>query len=108
MNSTDGIAEIREQIQEGWRVRIIDHDYINDSRDATVDAVTPDGLTLRADRPWSSQGRKFPTMNFTWDGDHTVEGMTVHLWTTPNSTTSRSTKGVRRRVKTFKFTPPKV
>jgi hypothetical protein len=106
MGDMAALRELREKITEGWRVKITDHDYANDGRDGTVEKVTDDGLVIRPDHPWSSQGRKFRTMNFTWGGDMDVEGATVRLCVVPSSTTSRSTKGVRRLVKTFKFTPP--
>lgn len=94
---------LRTEIQTGWSVKIIDHDYLDDSRDdVTVTAVTADGLTLTPKRGWSSQGRGYPTMQLTWDGDREIDGRTVHLYHTPPLRTHK----VRRLIKTFVFSPP--
>jgi hypothetical protein len=94
---------LRDEIQTGWSVKITDHDYISDSRDdVTVTAITADGLTLKSKRGWSSQGRKYPTMRFTWDGDREIDGHTVRLYHTPPLRTHK----VRRLIKTFVFSPP--
>lgn len=108
MHNTDAMAALRAEITEGWTVKIINHDYITDSRDdVTVTRVRDDGLDLTAKRAWASQGRKFPTMNFTWGGDREVTGRTVRLYSVGTSITSRTTPGVRRLIKTFVFTPPR-
>jgi hypothetical protein len=95
--------QLRREIRPGWRVKIIDHDYLNDGRDdVTVETVHPDGsLTLRPRRPWSSQGREFTTMRFTWSGDIVTAGRTVDLYHTPSPHTGKS----RRRIKSFIFKP---
>ncbi|MFK0179644.1 hypothetical protein ACIQVR_27160 [Streptomyces xanthochromogenes] len=96
------MQKLRNAIQDGWIVHITDHDYLDDSRDAVVENVTSSGMTLRLSKPWTSQGRKFPTMEFSWDGDRSVEGTTVRLYHTPPRHTGKS----RRLIKTFEFTPP--
>jgi hypothetical protein len=104
MSNTEALIALKQEITVGWRVKIIDHDYINDSRDdVTVTEVRADHLTLRPKRAWSSQGRSFPTMNFTWGGDRVVDGRTVRLYHTPAPHTGKS----RRLIKTFVFSPPK-
>jgi hypothetical protein len=104
MTSSEALNTLRQEITAGWKVKIINHDYITDSRDdVKVVEVRADHLILRPSSPWSSQGRKFPTTNFTWDGDLEVDGRTVHLYHTPPPHTGRS----RRLIKTFVFTPPK-
>lgn len=103
MKDTLAEAVLRAEITVGWTVRITDFDYLAGSRDdVTVTAVHASGLTLRTKRPWSSQGRRFPTMNFTWDGDRRVTGRKVNLYHTPPPHTGRS----RRLTKTFVFSPP--
>lgn len=103
MQYTDDMAALRAEITVGWTVKIIDHDYLNDSRDdVTVTEVHEDGLTLHAKRAWSSQGRKFPTMRYGWGGDREVTGRTVRLYHTPPPHTGKS----RRLIKTFVFAPP--
>jgi hypothetical protein len=107
------LAALRAEVAEGWKVKITDHDYLNDSRDdVTVTRVTDNGLVLTPFRPWSSQGRKFVSMIFTWDkeeegvtgrNDQEVSGRTVHLYHTPPPHTGKS----RRLVKTFVFSPPR-
>lgn len=96
------MQELRNMIQDGWAVRITDHDYITDSRDAVVENKTWSGMTLRTSKPWTSQGHKFTTMTFSWYGEQEVEGTTVNLYHTPPSHTGKS----RRLIKTFEFTPP--
>lgn len=95
---------LREQIKPGWTVKIIDHDYGNDSRDdVTVEQVASWGMTLRPKKPWSSQGRSFPTMTFPWNGEgKEVSGLCVRLYHTPPPHTGKS----RRLVKAFVFSPP--
>ncbi|MDJ0463088.1 hypothetical protein [Streptomyces sp. H27-C3] len=104
MEEKSPTQELKDSIQSGWKVRITDHDYIMDSRDALVDQVTESGMTLRPSKPWASQGRKFFTMDFTWSGDLVVDGTTVHLYRTPPKHTGKS----RQVIKTFKFTAPLV
>lgn len=102
------LEELREAVQVGWTVRIIDHGYTADGRDkVAVEEVTANGLILRPRRPWASQGMKFFTMELSWDGDVEVEGMTLHCYYTPTGTTSRTWAGVRQLSKSFVFTPPK-
>jgi hypothetical protein len=104
MSNTEAMDALRSEITVGWRVKIIDHDYLNDSRDdVTVEQVTDTGLILYPRRPWSSQGRSLSTMTFRWDGDLEVDGRTVHLFHTPPPHTGKP----RRLIKTFVFTPPR-
>jgi hypothetical protein len=103
IDHTAALAALKAEITAGWRVKITDHDYGNGSRDdVTVIEVRADRLTLRPKRPWSSQGRSFSTMNFTWWGDKEVTGRTVNLFHTPPPHTGKS----RRLIKTFTFIPP--
>lgn len=105
--SNNNESTARPNIVEGWTLKIIDHDYLNDSRDnVTVTHVSDDGATLQPRRPWSSQGMRFRTMDVSW-ARLEWEGNTARLWTVPKSTTSRSTAGVPRLVKTFEFAPPR-
>lgn len=104
MTNAEALSVLRAEITVGWCVKIIDHDYIADSRDnVTVTAVHDNHLVLRPKRAWSSQGRGFQTMHFTWDGDMEADGRTVRLYHTPPPHTGKS----RRLIKTFIFTPPK-
>lgn len=105
MNSTEAMAALRSEITTGWRVQIVNHDYIADSRDdVTVTSVHDDGtMVLTPRKPWASQGRKFPHMSFAWTGDLEVNGRTVRLYHTPPPHTGKS----RRLIKTFVFTPPR-
>lgn len=102
--AADALAVLRAAITPGWTVDIIDHDYMPDSRSAVrVDRVSADRLILRPALPWSSQGRKYPTMSLTWDSDLVADGYTVRLYRTPPPHTGKS----RRVVKTFTFHPPR-
>lgn len=104
MTNAEALAALKAEITVGWRVKIIDHDNIADSRDeVTVTEVHDNHLVLRSKRPWSSQGRSFPTMDFRWIGDEEADGRTVRLYTTPPPHTGKP----RRLIKTFVFTPPK-
>lgn len=108
MNNAEALAALRQEITVGWKVKIIDHDYLSDSRDnVTVTSVFPDAHILTAQPAWSSQGRSYPNMSFTWTGDLEVDGRTVRFYVTATGTTSRSYKGERRLVKTFVFSPPR-
>lgn len=102
---TDDLIALKAEVAVGWHVKIIDHDHLNDSRDnVTVSQVTGNGLLLRPKRPWSSQGRSYPVMNFAWeDGDQEVDGRRVRLYHTPAPHTGKS----RRLLKTFVFSPPR-
>lgn len=106
MTDHDRIAALATEIATGWTVDITDHDYLNDSRDgARVEKVTDNILVLRPRHAWSSQGRKFPQMNFTWDAtdlEVQEDGHTVRLYRTPPPHTGKS----RRLIKTFRFHPP--
>lgn len=99
------LRKLYTDIRPGWTVKIINHDHLSDSRDdVTVHVVQVDGsLILRTGRPWSSQGRKFTNMLFTWSGDRVITGRTVRLYHTPPPHTGKS----RRLIKTFVFTPPR-
>lgn len=102
--SAEALAALKAEIAEGWQVKIINHDYITDSRDnVTVTEVGEDGLRLAAKPGWSSQGRGFRHMDFTWGGDTEVTGRSVRLFHTPPPHTGKS----RRLVKTFTFSPPR-
>lgn len=107
-DTNEDMEVLRSEVEVGWTVDITDHDDLNDSRKgAKITAVTPDGMTIRPSRPWPSQGRSFPFMNFTWDGKEVVSGRTVHLYVVGTSITSRSRPGGRRLIKTFVFHPPR-
>lgn len=98
------MSDLRSEITEGWKVKIIDHDYgANGRDDVTVTEVTDEGLTLTAKRPWTSQGRSFRTMDFTWAGDREIDGRTVRLYRTPPAHTGKP----RVLIKTFEFAPPR-
>jgi hypothetical protein len=102
------LEELKAAVQVGWTVRIIDYGYTNDGRDnVAVEKVTAEGLTLRPRQPWTSQGRRFSTMEFHWGGDVEVEGTTLHRYYTPTGTTSRTQARVRQLSKSFVFTAPK-
>ena len=102
------LEELKAAITTEWTVRIIDHGYTNDGRtDVAIEKITEDGFTLRPKQPWTSQGRKFSTMEFSWDGDLGMEGMTVTLYYTPTGTTSRTRAGVRQAAKSFVFSAPR-
>ena len=104
MNTAEALTALRAEIIAGWRVKITDHDHLNDSRDeVTVIEVRYNRLILRPKRPWSSQGRSFPTMDFLWGGDKEAVGNTVRLYHTPPPHTGKP----RRLIKTFEFFPPK-
>jgi hypothetical protein len=108
MSNADAISALRAEITAGWKVEIIDHFYISESRDdVTVVEVRADRMVLRPRKPWSSQGMSFPTMDFRWSGDLEIDGRTVTVYRTAKSTTSRSWVGQRQAVKTFVFTPPR-
>lgn len=106
MSNTEALAVLRSEIAVGWRVKITDHDYLNDSRDdVTVTEVQNDHLILCPKRAWSSQGRRYPTMMFSWDDDdddQEVDGRVIRLYHTPPPHTGKS----RRLIKTFTFAPP--
>lgn len=103
------VATLRARVTVGWTVDITGHDYINDSRDgALVEQVTDDGsLIIRRKKAVASQGRGFDSLRLDWDGELDADGDTLHLWTIPTAITSRSTPGVPRRVKSFRFHPPR-
>lgn len=103
------VAVLRARVTAGWTVDVTDHDYIGDSRDgALVERITDDGaLIIKPRKGWSSQGRGFDFMRLTWDGELDADGNTLHVWTIPTSTGSRSTPGVPHRVKSFRFHPPR-
>lgn len=103
MSNTEALAALRSEIIAGWRVKIIDFDYINDSRDdVTVIEVRADHLILRSKEGWASQERGFPAMTFSWGGDMQVDGRVIRLYHTPPPHTGKS----RRLIKTFAFAPP--
>lgn len=106
-NHTAALAALREQITTGWTVDITGGYLVDDREGARVEQGPNDTLIFRPRRPWSSQGRKFPTMTFTWDGDMEADGHTVRLYHTATGTTSRSWKGQRQVVRTFRFHPPR-
>lgn len=92
-----------EQVGEGWKVAIFDHDHLSESRDdVTVTAVGSDHLVLTSKIPWVSQGRSFSSTKFTWDGDKEVDGRRVRLYHTPRANTGKP----RRLIQTLIFTPP--
>ena len=102
---TDELANLIEQIEEGWKVKIIDHDYLNASRDdVTVTGVRDGAVILTPKKPWASQGRSYPTVVLTWRGDLEVEGTRVRLYHTPPPRTGKP----RRLVRTYVFSPPSV
>ena len=97
----------RPDVRIGWKVRILDNDYLNDSRDdVTVTHVSDVGVTLRPRRPWGSQGRKFPTMDVSWERLE-WHGNTARLYRVATSITSRSYPGQKQLVKVFEFSPPR-
>lgn len=108
----DDLTTLKAEVEVGWKVKITNHDYLDDSRDDVTVAEVHDGhLILRPKRPWSSQGRQFATMEFAWDeaeegvtgsSDQKVSGRTVRVYHTPPPHTGKS----RRLVKTFVFSPP--
>jgi hypothetical protein len=108
MSNAEALAALRAEVTVGWRVKITDHFYLSESRDdAKVTSVLDDAFILTPRRPWSSQGRSFPHMPFTWTGDMEIDGHTVRVYRTATSITSRSYPGERQLVKTFVFSPPK-
>lgn len=102
------VAQLRAQVTAGWTVDITDHDCINNGRDgAVVEKVNDDGsMIIELKKALSSQGRGFSSVRLTWDGETDADGTTLHLWTIPTGVTSRSTPGVPRRVKSYRFHPP--
>lgn len=104
------IQELKDMIQVGWKVEITDHDYLNNSGTATITEITEFGMTLTRRYPVSSQGRSFPSMLLSWDlkdGDkHVREGNTIHFYVMGRAITSRSTPGVHRLCKSYKFIAP--
>lgn len=105
MEMSEAVQELRAKVQVGWRVKIVDHDYLNDSRDdVLVTEVRDNGVVLTPKKPWTSQGRKFPFMVLDdWDGEEAeVDGMRIRIFHTPPERTGKP----RRLVKTFVFIPP--
>lgn len=100
------LENLAAEVCEGWRVKIVDHDYGPDSRDDVV--VTPfgdgDGVILTPKNPWSSQGQKYPTMTLWWKchPDFEVSGRTVRVYHSPSPHTGKP----RVVAKTFFFSPP--
>lgn len=98
---------LASEIQKGWRVKIIDHDYLNDSRDdVEVTSVYEDRVVLTSKRFWHSQERRFTTTVLGWRVDPAsmeVEGRTVRIYHTPPPHTGKS----RRLIKTYIFMPPR-
>lgn len=106
----EALDALAAQIQPGWTVDITDHDYLPNSWDgALVESVTDDGLIICSRRPVTSRGRSSPTLRVTWDDDWEVSApaYTVNRYRVPTSVSSRSTPGVPRLVKTFRFRPPR-
>lgn len=103
------VTALRARVTAGWTVDITDHDYISDSRDgALVERITDDGaLIIKPKKGWSSQGRGFGFTRLIWGGEMDADGDTLHVWTIPTGVTSRSTPGVPRRVKSYRFHPPR-
>jgi hypothetical protein len=103
------MEKLRAEITAGWKVRLINHDYGSEGRDdCVVEDVTDDGFTIRPKRPWSSQGKRFTTLSFSWDnGIKEVTGRKVNSYAMPTAITSRSTPGVRRLAMTYIFEPPR-
>lgn len=104
MTNTSPLDALKAEITVGWKVKITDHDYLNDSRDdVTVETVTDDGLVFRPRKPWFSQGRKFTVGSLSWySGDWEADGRTVRLYHTPPPRTGKS----RRLIMTYVFSPP--
>jgi hypothetical protein len=102
------LAELRARVAVGWTVDITDHDYISDSRDGSrVTEVTDTGIVIKPLQPLASQGRRFPTVRLTWSDEMVTEGDTVHLYRVGTAITSRSTPGIPRLSKTYRFHPPR-
>lgn len=104
------LEELREQIAEGWKVRIIDHDYGSEGRDdCEIREVEKGGFVIVPKKPWSSQGVKFTFRHFIWEttNELVADGLKIHVYVMPTAITSRSTPGVRRLSKTYVFTPPR-
>lgn len=92
-----------DEIERGWKAQIIDHDHLTDSQDDIAVTAVEDGhLVLTPVKAWSSQGRKYPSMLFTWEGDMEVDGRRVRVYHTPEPYTGKP----RRMIKTFIFSPP--
>lgn len=109
MNNEDAMHELRDQVGPGWTVDIVDHYHLAESRESVaVDGYSDNGLVLRPKRAWATQGRKFSTMLFTWDGDMEVSGTVVRMYTTHTGLTSRTRPGQRECIQTFAFHPPVV
>lgn len=103
------LTNLAAQVTTGWTVDITDHFNLSECRDGAAVEVDGDRLTFRPRKPWASQGRKFPTMSLTWwdaDRDIEVNGPEVRVYRTATGTTSRSYKGQRQLVKTYRFHPP--
>jgi hypothetical protein len=112
MTDNDRTATLAAEITTGWTMDYYSpHNRDDDRIGARIEHVTPGGFTLRPRKPWGSQGRKYPTMNFTWDRDMevtaTADGYRLDIYDTPTSTTSRGTKGVRRRLTTHYLHQPR-
>lgn len=119
------ITTLAAEITDGWTVDITDHDYLNDSREGARVEVKPSGLVLRPRRPWSSQGRSYPTMQVVLDParDWEVDGYTLRLYRRKQVHRYENIPGPGKRVrslgriddpsgareivKTFRFHPPK-
>lgn len=98
---------LREKITTEWKVKISNHLYLSESRDnVAIESITENGMVLKPRKAWGSQGMKFPTQTFTWDGDLEVVGNKVHVYTTHKGLTSRTRPGQRECVATYTFIPP--
>lgn len=110
------LDELKALITDKWTAKVLDHDYVNDSRDdVAIEDVTEDGLTLRPKRSWGSQGHTYPTMELSWAREETAatHGYRIEqgpagrfiYHVTRNKATSRA--GANHLVKSFTFIPPK-
>lgn len=105
------LTELRTRITEEWTVDVVDHFCLSESRDgARIESVTTDSLVIRPRKAWRCQGMWWPTMTVKWDKgkeDCEVDGTSVTVFRIADSTTSRSTKGERQAVRTYRFHAPR-
>lgn len=95
------LAELRERVTPGMRLRIINHDYANDSGTATVDEVTAEVVHVKLDKARHSQARKYTRSYISWPkegDDFEVSGTTLRIFKPYHAYT-----GGRAIIRTYRF-----
>lgn len=100
----EAMRALRDKIQVGWTVFVVDHRDFNESRTGVVTKVEDSGAEICVRKPWESQGRTFPTTWVSWTGsDREAKYTIVRVYQTPPKGSDKS----RVLALTYVFEPPR-